>query len=82
LLTGFDHLQFLRIHRRSGNETKYVYVFVSLSFAVMLMGCAPGVGTPPLGITGGSDEGYGKDSDLIYQIQPMDSILKYWAAGG
>jgi hypothetical protein len=40
------------------------YVFVSLSFAVMLMGCAHWGGDSPLGITGGSDEGYGKDSDL------------------
>ena len=40
------------------------YVLVSLLFAFMLMGCAHWGGDSPLGITGGSDGGYGENSDL------------------
>jgi hypothetical protein len=44
---------------------KFIWSMVSLSLAMLFMfGCANWGGNNPVGVTGGSDQGYGKASDL------------------
>jgi hypothetical protein len=40
------------------------YSIISLFFTILIIGCAQWGGDNPLGITGGSEEGYGQGSDL------------------
>ena len=59
------------------------YIIVSILFVLMLAGCAQrGDNHNPLGITGGSDGGYGKSRDLYREsssFQGDDNIYGVWA---
>ena len=62
------------------------YIIVSILFVLMLAGCAQrGDNHNPLGITGGSDGGYGKSRDLYRQsssFQNNDNLYGVWSDNG
>lgn len=62
------------------------YIIVSILFVLMLAGCAQrGDNHNPLGITGGSDGGYGKSRDLYREsssFQNDDNLYGVWSDNG
>lgn len=61
------------------------FSIVSLLVIFMLFGCAQRGGYNPLGVTGGSDDGYGKSRDLYRQsssFQNNDNLYGVWSENG
>lgn len=61
------------------------FSIVSLLVIFILSGCAQRGGDNPLGVTGGSDDGYGKSRDLHRQsssFQNNDNLYGVWSDNG
>jgi hypothetical protein len=68
---------------------RYIFYFLAPAlFFLLIIGCAQWGGDTPLGITGGSEDGYGKTGDLAAPAtsdgQVDDQLIGSWrsAAGG
>ncbi len=51
------------------------YIIISILFVLMLAGCAQRGGHNPLGVTGGSDGGYGKSRDLYRESSTLQNDI-------
>ncbi len=58
------------------------YYIISALFIFLLIGCAQWGGDNPLGITGGSKEGYGQNNDLYFPGKIDPELLGIWISYG